>query len=529
MGKRNDNIAVFTSLLIVIVLGLLLAMYAYAGPDPAYDDATYILQAHYMAMGNFYDVLTNVFTFSFMEVVPYAISFYLFGYGTTQAVVASLCEYFLLIILTFLLAKRIIDKKYAVLAAFFTAITPFVVLYATRVLPDMILGIFIALALYFYASTKKNKLDYFVLGIILSLSIYAKTEAFAFLGFFGFFIFVEIFYRSFRHNRKGSAASYINNSLLFGSFVLGILIGLFVYFFIYYIYVRSPFFIFTHYTFYPGDLFSNIMMLNPFTSAVYFLETFSIGLLFYFFIAGGVVAILKKNTKAAIIFSATFFFVLYLIFGSSSLTNYVVVSVSTRFFAAVVAPLATLSAYLVREVSNKAFKITGSSIIKYLSMILLVLAIVLYDAQQIYLITVYYNSAIEYKSTIFHDAARYIENTSNAPTYVYCITGRGFNIVSISFSNFEFKFNRNYTALSIFPNESYGAKGMCNESILQAKGISSFLFGINLNASNNSYVKAWLDNSCSLSFVKQYGSKSNFFIDIYRVYPTKNISQSSPE
>ncbi|MGC8586514.1 MAG: hypothetical protein ACP5K5_03155 [Candidatus Micrarchaeia archaeon] len=105
--KRENNKIIILGLVAVILIGLLIAMYTYSGPNPLYDDSTYIFEAHEMAIGNFTSVLIDEFTYAFFEVAPYAISFYFFGYGTIQAVIPSLCIYALLILFTFLLAEKL--------------------------------------------------------------------------------------------------------------------------------------------------------------------------------------------------------------------------------------------------------------------------------------------------------------------------------------------------------------------------------------------------------------------------------------
>ena len=264
-----------------------------------------------MATGNFSQVLIDPFTYAFFEVVPYALSFYIFGYGIPQAVTTSLCEYVLLIILTFLLARKLIDEsgKYAMLAAFFTAITPFVVLYATRMLPDMLVGVFFAALLYFYLSIKRKGISYFFLGIIAALGIYVKTELLALLGIFVLFVFLEIIHDAFNYHKFTHLKA---DALLLGCFIAGLIVTLGSYLLLYYHYFRAPFFIFKYYTLSPGNLSTNLSLLNPKPTS-YDPELFSIGLIFYYFIAGGIIAISKNNKRLTKAFLVSLGFLLYLV------------------------------------------------------------------------------------------------------------------------------------------------------------------------------------------------------------------------
>ncbi|MGC8586515.1 MAG: hypothetical protein ACP5K5_03160 [Candidatus Micrarchaeia archaeon] len=411
------------------------------------------------------------------------------------------------------------------LAAFFTAITPFVVLYATRVLPDMLLGLSIAIIFYFYVSMKKNNISYFILGILLSLSVYSKTEAFSFVIFFVLLLLAEaIYYSVYIYKTKGKELQRGNAFLLFGSFIFGLIIGLGFYILIYYIYFNKPFFIFTHYETLLGNVSYNIMLLNPFETVYKWNpEALPIGLIFYFFIIGGIVAIFRRNTKLITIFLTTLFFILYILFGSSNITNYRLILAVTRYFMAIIAPLSLFSAYLISEVSNKLYKITRRDIIKILSATLLAFVIALYVAPQIYTVNNIYNSHISSESIDFSEAARYMESNSNssAPTYIYLISPTGFNIVSVYFLSFELDYESNYVIIPIPHGTLYGLNtGKCNENLIKSENGNTFLFTVDLNASNNTYVTQWLNNSCSLSHLKQYTtSPPFFFINIYKVHP----------
>lgn len=518
---RGDGRLIAVELIAVILIGLLIVSHIYTGPNPQYDDARYIAQAREMAIGNFEGVLSNEFSYAFFEIVPYAISFYSFGYGYAQVVVPSLCEYVLLVLLAFFVAEKFLNRNYAVLAAFFTAITPFVVLNATRVLPDIFLGIFVAVAFYFYASMKDNKASYFALGIIISLSIYAKTEAFSFVGVFSVILLAKVVYSYAFQGKKRKSEKKFTISL-FGSFVFGLLLGLSIYFLIYYFYyLGRAFFIFTHYATPIGNLYNSLLILDPIDNKS--IDFTSVGLLFYFFVAGGAIAILRrKSTKLIDMFLVTFFFAMYLLFGSSSIFAYSRILAITRYFAAMIVPISVLSAYMIHEVSNKIFSITKKDYLKMLSIALLILVILAYDAVQIQYLWTVYSQKIANEAQIFNEAAIEIKTLSPTPARIYLITNTGFNTVSSEFLSFLFKYNSTYLTTYIPHGEFYPLDNFtCDYTGIRSQKYNAFLISINLNASNNTYVMEWLNGSCGLSFINRYENQS-WFINVYKIYAKRS-------
>ena len=103
-----------------MLIGLFLSFFMYAGPNPRYDDTTYLNQAG-MVINLNSTFIINRFTYGYLSVLPIAISFYLFGIGTWQAVLPSIVEFEFIILITFLVGKKLGGHKLALLSAFLVA------------------------------------------------------------------------------------------------------------------------------------------------------------------------------------------------------------------------------------------------------------------------------------------------------------------------------------------------------------------------------------------------------------------------
>lgn len=143
---------------------------------------------------------------------------YFFGLGPYQARIGSLLSGFIVLVITFLLANRLFDKKVAFVATGLLSISGIFIIMSHRARQDMLLVMFLLLSVYlFYLAMDKNsKLIFFVSGMIAGLSIDIHLN-----GIVVSAILVIIFLVEFK-NKKFSEV--LNQMLIC---FLGILVGVF--------------------------------------------------------------------------------------------------------------------------------------------------------------------------------------------------------------------------------------------------------------------------------------------------------------
>ena len=148
----------------------------------------------------------------------------------------------------------------------------------------------------------------------------------------------------------------------------------------------------------------------------------------------------------------------------------------------------------------------------------LISALVLYNAFQIYTINSEYNAGVRQLSDAFHNATYYIINASSKAT-VYVLAHVGFNIPTVNFTNFEFKFSPKYNATSIFSETDLSS--FCNVKTTQTNK-NVFILSVNTNKTETQKVLKQLNVSCNLLLIKQYVTPSGYFLGVYTVSPTNS-------
>ena len=163
----------------VVLLGALLIGLFYAGPYLRFDDTVYLTLTSLIGTHAFSPVLTPR-AFGWLFIYLSYLGQSVFGMAGSGAIALSALEYLSLISLTYLLAIKVSeDRKLALLSAFLVCIFPFTIQYATRLLPDMLLGIVATLSIVFLFS--ERKLDWILAGAMAGSLIYIKLMGIAFL------------------------------------------------------------------------------------------------------------------------------------------------------------------------------------------------------------------------------------------------------------------------------------------------------------------------------------------------------------
>lgn len=117
--------------------------------------------------------------FRFTNLIPLSIFFRFFGVNEFSAVLWPMLCSAGLILVVFLIGKRLFDSMTGIMAAFLTSFFPYHVIYSTQFLPDIPLAFFSALGIYLIliATEKNDSLLYFATGFSLFLGYYIRETA----------------------------------------------------------------------------------------------------------------------------------------------------------------------------------------------------------------------------------------------------------------------------------------------------------------------------------------------------------------
>ncbi|MBU1203890.1 MAG: glycosyltransferase family 39 protein [Nanoarchaeota archaeon] len=247
------------------------------------------------------------------------------------------------IFLTYLIAKKLFNKKTALLSATLLSFFPLEVLHGSILVAETIGSFLMLLGIYLFLLDKK--MNYFLSGVLIGLAYVTKVT----------FVFVlPLLLLYLLYLKKKIVKEHI--CLILG-FLL-ILIPELIFF-----YIKT------------GNVLFRYELIRNFTSLITPEKTqllkevlfrypyitlnpinFQVGLFFYLFYTCVIVAIIKKIKKLypLIIFAA--FFVLYLNFGSTQLTQYIPLPRSIRYFMMVSAPLTLISSYTLTNLKHKIRK-----------------------------------------------------------------------------------------------------------------------------------------------------------------------------
>lgn len=144
------------SLVALISASLILVVLFYSGPFVLFDDSVYTLYAHQMLTGTFNPLNGAPFSIKFITIGIWALSIKLLGYNMFAVELPSLIALIAMIVLTYLIGKELWGYEVGILSSAFVALSPVTVSYATRMLPDLIVGSFCALLIYLIILTKRS-------------------------------------------------------------------------------------------------------------------------------------------------------------------------------------------------------------------------------------------------------------------------------------------------------------------------------------------------------------------------------------
>ncbi len=536
MGKRLQTILFF---LITVIIGIMAVSYLYSGPNLMYDDSTYLYLAHYALEGNM-SFLADRFAYGFLKIFQTGLPIYLFGYGTPQAYAATLMDYLIILLIIFLFARRVSKGNdwFALLVSSIGATFPFVAGNATRVLPDIPIGMVAALALYIFlvVSRQKHKiLPPLLFGFLTFLTVYMNEEGYIFT----MAVTASLLFLFLSENRKNKGI-WRNESLQWLNFqylvlfVIGGVMSFILYISVFYFAIHSPFFPFTHYSTIPNSfsLADHLSMLLPFSTLPYYTDTYPLGPFFLFSLFGCILAIYRNERKLILPASVEILVTIYFFIGPSSPSDlfsgraYLAMPTVPRMFALLVLPAALLAGYFILSIFHYAKKKFGK---KYAVVaILAILAISAVGYYNIYVVLHSYNAFVSLQYSVFNTLVSVVTNTYPAGAHIYAagLTAQAtlfmFNILTNFKSNYSYL---DISSPSLF-NLNY-VPGPCadpgNDSIL-----------LMWNPANNTNTGGWLvGGNCTISLIGNFStgirhiSRNSYFpaqvLYLYRVSSNNTV------
>ncbi len=539
-----------TALLIVVVIGIAISFLLYSGPDFVYDDTFYLSLAHSLLEGNI-GFAYNRFGFAPLKLVPTAISFGLLGYGNFQAILPSVIEYILLILTTFAVGKKLYGNAFACLSAFFVATAPFVIGYVTRPLADILLGLAVAVSIYFFVADWGSRHDAAwatLLGIMTAGLAYIKFEGFSILlATFVSMIIVAYFTRKAPKNRaiqnlkkKIRPRSFL--LFLLGALAVVLLDLLFVYYAIGYAFWQFEFYSVT------GNstpiineiakLFIPILTSNPkYTNT----EIYPPGLIFIFFVLGSVIGVarIKSEPYVAYISLIGIIFVIYMLFGPSSLHflsgAYVSVPFVTRFLNTIALPMAILATYFLFSIYRFAKHHMSRNQSIAIVLALLIANICCYIPDY-YMFWYFSNGYVKPLASTFVSVMNYTYHNAGSDHVNIFSTGYypfGFELMSYNAFRYLSGFGRHGSVYMIMENATLGEIKTyylpeetaleCNASLLDKPSYLISMVSID-NATQSkdvqNVVNAWLGKNCTAYYLTNINTNTGFTFSIYKLEPT---------
>jgi len=533
-ARRNRLITLpMLLLLISILLGLAASAYLYSGPDPFYDDAWYMQFAHEAANGEA-DFILDIFTYAFLNIVPIAASFKLFGYGSWQAILPSIIEYILLLLVTFQISKRIYGGMFAAAAVYMLALAPFLVAYTTRVLPDINMGFAVGLSVYaFIIARRKKTIAMSVLsGLLAAYTIYVKTQAFIYIALF---IFVVII--AYLQDHKKKKGRFYEEKLLAATFI-GLAVGLAAYFSVFYIVSGNPFSISDYMAIPSGETIAHELYtftvpfssMNAMLSYPTAMDTFPIGPLVLLAAIGTIIGLLKKNAEinySSLLCWGMFF---YTIFGTSSMHAYLRIPGLTRFFAIDATLFALLGGYALFFI----YDFTKNRTKKKAALLKVAFAIVVIVIPLAYIPTykvLKLNSInIVYSENMFNSSLGYLQKIvqNGGPINLHTLAPRGFRFNTDFYLNFIDGYNSSIHTMIIHQN---GYDGITSLSCpLSAPGNRSFVLAVEPaygppGSDEENLLNTWLGTNCTIREIYSTPLYANYY-SVIRIYVIENTSHA---
>lgn len=342
IGKKIPDSRTYLHLLVLLAVGILLSKAYFVGVHSSFDDVDYLLYSKQMLNGTF-SITESTYSYGVLFLSTVAASYGALG-QQWAAGLPSIIEYLSLILVVYFIGIKYLRRDMAFLGALSAELSAFVFLYSTRVLPDMLLGLMLALGLLILAYRSESRKCVLAAGMLFGLTVFVKFGGLAFALIIA--LGLALVYRE-----------YLNSILI----VLGMITGLLLYQLI----LPHGITILTLFNRYDAlqaslseaNLANNIktiyvMALGYNAPTPYFSQIFPLGALFFYTIIGTAIAIRKRKKEMlfyAFVFWAAY---LYLFLGTESLSNYVFFTVVDRYLILSALPMAVLSGHVFENTYN---------------------------------------------------------------------------------------------------------------------------------------------------------------------------------
>ena len=206
MNKNNYH------LLAIILGGIVLRALVFSGYQSG-DDAAYIARAFAYSEGDFSPPYSH-WGSRLLPVILTAFSFFIFGVNDFATALFPFVFSIGGILVAYLIGRQVADSKVGLIAAFFMAIFPMDVLFASQLFPYSFLSCLCSLSLYLFLKGEENErlAWFFLAGFALGLAYLSRITALYSLLFFGLY---AIWHRDLFHRKyMVMAAGFISVALV---------------------------------------------------------------------------------------------------------------------------------------------------------------------------------------------------------------------------------------------------------------------------------------------------------------------------
>ena len=330
----------YKHLLILLIIAVLLATVFYSGANNTFDDALYMKYASQALAGTFSSTATP---YAYSLAFIYSIAGMKALLGSIGPSILQMLEYLAIPCIIYLTLLKYTTPKIALATSICTECSMFLLGYASRVLPDMMLGVIIAL-LFLILSYKRESIRWMlVAGFLSGATIFAKMGGFVLLILLGFNAFPALI----------SLTLLITVAMFFLNRRRGVyLIGLFAALLLFQLFMPLPL---THlaqaYSANQAKLSGASLSINILTGIVqvigywqfYSVQTFPLGAVIIFAIIGTLIALIKRYNQYYFVILAFWSAFFYLYLGTESLQSWTYITVVSRYFIEFAAPMAILA------------------------------------------------------------------------------------------------------------------------------------------------------------------------------------------
>ena len=376
---KNDLLPILSFILIAILLKQTFLI----SPNLTFDDQTYLTLANQFLNGT-YQITSSPYGYGFLFIILTA----------CLGPALELLSFMGILIVAYSLLKHYYPANIAITTTLGLELSCFMFLYSGRVLPDMPVGLLIALSTYIMLVKPRYSM---IAGFLLGFTIFFK---------FGGFIlpilllaYCNPLIACFALLALGGCTVYCiyrRKPRLSMAFILGVLIAIALY----QCFIPAGQSVFTlahqydalQISLSQATWYSNILLLPAFIGGYgigtnYFAQVFPLGALFIFALVGSFMVLKSKDRNMKMASAAFWLGLLYLMFGTESLAGYVLITVVSRYMITFAIVIALLAAHFMNCIYQRKPK---------LSVLLILLAIIIMSNVPMY---IYFGI---YHSIIFH-------------------------------------------------------------------------------------------------------------------------------